>query len=315
MSGRKCSKFQLRQEREQKLRLIQNLGNLHAEITGLKQHCASLLKNASAGLRSTFANEVRGAERWLNETSIPDVSGLDMEAALDLINKTNAQLENTAAEGRKLQELLTVTFTQKADELGQRLTKRLAEVERLYISRRQLLQDWFGEEGTQVYQRDLREAQRLLDSERYAELEQSLAQSEKEITAQSRSAAEQEEKHQKRIYLRDALRQVCAQMGFEEVVKPHFEREGERGSNIIFMVDTFDQGEIKFTLALDSITSDSGLEDKWCPTEFGKLSEHLEAEFGIQTQFRTADGEPLSDLIQKGELHPPYGVRQGEMRK
>jgi len=37
MSGRKCSEFRLQREREEKLRLLQTLNNLHVEVNALKE--------------------------------------------------------------------------------------------------------------------------------------------------------------------------------------------------------------------------------------------------------------------------------------
>ena len=73
MSGRKCSEFQLQQEREEKLRLLQNLSNLHAEVNGLKAHAATQLEGASEGLRTTFVSEVARAKSWLSQGGLPDI--------------------------------------------------------------------------------------------------------------------------------------------------------------------------------------------------------------------------------------------------
>ncbi|MBM3239023.1 hypothetical protein FJZ31_22245 [Candidatus Poribacteria bacterium] len=305
MSGRKCSKFRLQREREEKLRLLQTLNNLHAEVNALKERLATVLADASEGLRSTFVKEVKDTQQWLNRLNLPDISRLSMDTDLAALNPVREQLEQAVAHGRRFQETLTVAFTKKADEMGQRLAKRLAEVERFYLSRQQLLRLWFEEEQTRQGEQKLRESHRLLDEERYAALEQMLAEIEKDIAAKVKFADEQENKHQKRLYLLKALRQVCAEMGFEEVSKPRYEQEGDRGSRILLTVDTLDRGRIAFTLSLDGISSFSEIADDRCFEEFGQLSQYLEEEFGIETKFRLAEGEPAPKLKQKGELDLP----------
>jgi len=76
MSGRKCSEFRLQQGREEKLRLLQDLRSLQAEVETLKQRTTALLDSASAGLRATFATEVQYVQRWLDRLTVPDLRDL-----------------------------------------------------------------------------------------------------------------------------------------------------------------------------------------------------------------------------------------------
>jgi hypothetical protein len=94
-------------------------------------------------------------------------------------------------------------------------------------------------------------------------------------------------------------------MGFQEVTPPHLEHEGDRGSRILYTVDTVDRGRISFSLTLEKISTFSEIADDRCFEEFGQISQYLEEAFGIQTSFRLADGEPLPRLRQKGELDLP----------
>jgi hypothetical protein len=181
MSGRKCSEFRLQREREEKLRLIQNLGNLHAEVNGLKERVTTALNSASEGLRTTFAEEVRHAQRWLDTLALPDIDGLGMDTDLTTLRATQSALEKAAALGREMQERLTVTFTQKADAIGQHLARRLAAVERKYIGRQQLLRLWCAENQMQRWERSLQETRELLKTEHYTTLEPLLETMEREI--------------------------------------------------------------------------------------------------------------------------------------
>jgi hypothetical protein len=134
MSGRKCSEFRLQRERKEKLRLLQSLGNLHTEVQGLQERLTTMLNNASEGLRTTFAEDIQQAQRWLAQVVLPDIHALGMDTDIGKLRNVQTALEQITAEGRQIQKQLTVTFTQKADEMGQRLTERLADVERNYLS-------------------------------------------------------------------------------------------------------------------------------------------------------------------------------------
>jgi hypothetical protein len=308
MSGRKCSEFQLQQERTEKLRLLQSLTSLHAEVQSLKERTATLLDTVSGGVRASFPNEVHSAQQWLSQIDFPDIKGFGMDTNSVTLRTTNSKLEQAAVQGRQARETLTIAFTQKADELGRRLAGRLAEVERIFISRQQLLRLWCDEAQTQRWERTLQEARQLLDTERYPTLAPLLDALAQELRAQGQRAEEQEDKHQKRLYLLKALRQVCAEMGFQEVSDVRRERAGDRSSSIFLTVDTMDRGQIDFTLSLDQISTFAGIDDNYCFAEFGKLSRALEEEFGVQTQFRPVDGTPAPQLIRKGEMDLPDGA-------
>lgn len=148
MSGRKCSEFRLQREREEKPRMLQSLGNLHAEVTGLKARIKTLREGISEGLRTTFAADMQQAQRWLAQVAPPDIQALGMDTEVARLQTTQAALEQVASQGRQMQERLTVTLTQRADDMGRRLAQRLAEVEQRYIGRQQLLALWCGEEHT-----------------------------------------------------------------------------------------------------------------------------------------------------------------------
>jgi hypothetical protein len=270
MSGRKCSEFQLQQERTERLRLLQSLTNLHAEVQSLKERTAILLNDVSQGVRMSFVDEVKHAQGWLNQLDLPNIKGMGMDSNVATLRTVHSKLEQVVFQGRQARETLTIAFTQKADELGRRLAGRLAEVERTYISRQQLLRLWCEEKDTQRWERTLQEAQQLLDNERYSTLAQLLDALAQELLAQGQWAEDQEDKHQKRLYLLKGLRQVCAEIGFQEVADVRYEREGDRRSSILFTVDTLNRGQIDFTLSLDQISTFAGIDDNYCFAEFGK---------------------------------------------
>ncbi|MBN1483853.1 MAG: hypothetical protein JXA37_03960 [Chloroflexia bacterium] len=305
MSGYKYSSYRLARERAQRMELLQTIRTDHAAVEGLQQRVGELLQETSAGLQETFAAETEQARRWLEQLELPELRRLNMRSDLGLLRQVRSTLAGTAARGREAQRALRQAYTQKADELGQRLAGLLAELEGAYAGRRELLGFWYAGDVLAALAGQLQEASRLLEGERYGELEALLENVQVELEQRAAWAEGEEEKHQKRLYLLQALRQVCADMGFVEVSAPRFEEEGQRGSRILLTVDTVDRGQIAFTLSLEGISSFSEIADDHCFEEFGQISEYLEQEFGIQTQFHTQDGEPIPRLLRKGELDLP----------
>jgi hypothetical protein len=310
MSGRKYSDFQLRREREQKLRLVQGTAHSYAEAQALVGRITATLGSASDGLRSTFPHETKKANEWLQNLRLGKLRGYDTESDLSRLREAKTRLDRIVTSGREIQTTLLVAFTQKADVIGKRLAKHLAETEQLYLHHEALLRLWFGEPQTKAWSETLQAARHLSDNEQYPEAERIITALRQQFTDKGVYAETQENKHQKRLYLLKAIRQVCADMGFKEMSPPRYEYEEDRGSRIVLKVDTLDRGHIEFMLSLDSISSWSELSEGRCFEEFGQLSQFLESEFGIQTQFKMADCAPVPKLKQKGELHLPSDTAQ-----
>ena len=305
MSGIKVSNYQLQREREEKLRLVGSVSSAHSEVKGLRARVAELVGSASPGLRATFATQVAQAQAWLDGLDLPELRGLGMNATNDALSAAQNQLRRAAAEGRRFQEALTVAFTEKADEMARGLARRLAEVEQLFLKAQELLRLWRRQEELAAWEQAFQEMRRLLAREQYAQLEPALSALERELAAAAKSAEEREHQHQKRLYLLKSLRQVCAELGFQEVAEPRYEREGERASAIRFTVDTVDRGRIAFTLTLEGISSDSPVAGHHCGDEFEAIAKFLEEQFGIETNFKMADGSPLPHLKHRGEKDLP----------
>ena len=88
-------------------------------------------------------------------------------------------------------------------------------------------------------------------------------------------------------------------MGFDEV--GHLVEGTGKSNRIIYTIDTFSQGKIKFCLSLDSIDADSGIVDNHCMSEFDKVSESLQKNFGVQTQFKRVHEQTVPIKIRQGE--------------
>jgi len=302
MSGRKFSEVQLQQQRQEKLDILQTLDSLRTETTALCQQLDTMTKSQSAGLRATFSQEINAAQQWLTEAHPAEGHNYNVDSTLTEIKNAHAHQASVTAAGREYLESLQLALTQKADAMGQALAKQLAAANQQLLEQRHVLQLWCGEAAITTWQQSLARANELLETEHYGTLQTQLTELQGELSEKGRWSSAQEEKHQRRLYLLKALRQVSAELGFEEQVGgPQFEKNGDRGSRILLSVDTHDQGRIDFHLTLDGLASFSEMGEDRCPVEFGTLSQQLEEEFGVHTRFRPVDGSAAPVLRQKGE--------------
>lgn len=108
-------------------------------------------------------------------------------------------------------------------------------------------------------------------------------------------ANEKDKLHQRRLYVIQGLREVCASLGFREMDEPHYKDKDNAYSHVTQNFDTLNLGTITFQVALEgNIESSSGITVDKCDDEFSKVSELLKEQFGIETAFkRIEEGEPI----------------------
>lgn len=309
MSGVKVSRVDMEADTRRRLALVADLEEAHRQAQALHAHMENALADASEGLRSSFPEEIRRAEDWLNADK-REISDIDMNTTASALQSGVSQSQADVARGRQVQEALTIALTQKADAIGRQMAQRLAAVEGALLERLELLKLWFGEVQTQVWQQQVEEARELLEQEQYPRSTSQLDRVGCELVEKADFAARQESKHQQRLYLLKGLRHVCAEMGFREIEAPHYEKRSDRGSALLYTVDTLDRGKISFYLTLDGIRTVSEIRDGLCAEEFDQVSSYLEDQFGITTEFRMENGEPLPRLKQHGEKDEPTGASQ-----
>mgnify|MGYP003701862277 CR=1 FL=1 len=307
MSGKKYSAVQLQRERQEKLKLRQHLDSLETEKVALYQQLDDTKNNMSDGLRATFSQEVNAAQQWLAKARSATDPYYDYGADSELSDLKIAydRKRQVTATGRGHLKSLQLTLTQKADAMGQALAKQVADANQQLLQQQHVLQLWCGDNSMSAWQQTLAHANQLLATEHYGTLQKLLTQLQKELKEKGDWASAQEEKHQRRLYLLKALRQVAAELGFAELDTPTFENNDDRGSRILLSVDTYNQGHIDFYLTLEGLASFSEMGQERCPVEFGTLSQQLEEQFGVQTCFNSVEGSPEQALRQKGEKELP----------
>lgn len=303
MSGYKRSNVALDMEREKKLRLLTEMGNARRQLEWLAAKIAETLDRAPGGIKETFDREAKQAAAWRGAEARSRTEVYSMATDIRTLTSSLSSLSALIDKGHATMSALAVSFTQKADALEKGLLSQFSQIESTYHAHKGLLDTWFGQEASSQYQASLSRAEQMLAKLQLSALGDHLKKAETDLTSRIQEATELEHKHQKRLYVLKALRQVCAEMGFEES-EPEYERDGKR-NRIIYEVDTLDRGRIRFFLSLDTIATQSGIAEDRCLDEFDKLSHHLQEEFGVKTKFRGEGDRQDPKLIQKGELDLP----------
>ncbi|MFZ4398051.1 MAG: hypothetical protein ACOYOU_20755, partial [Kiritimatiellia bacterium] len=159
------------------------------------------------------------------------------------------------------------------------------------------------------WEASLEETRQTLRREEYTRLPQMLARLDQEIRSRTQFAQEQEQKHSKRLYVLNAINKVCLDRGFQRVSGPVFVNEHDRGSALIMTFDTVAKGLIEFTLALDSIHTESEMGEGRCFEEFASLSASLDELFDVKTAFRRIGDESQPVLKEAKGLGQQSGQR------
>lgn len=301
-----ASEKEAEQVRQQQAR---QLLSTRREVESCAFSLRQILQSASEGLRETFTGETQSGQQWLEkeQTAREAMMAIGENAGTEQLRTATERLQALLIEGQKVIDDVQHAYTQIAGELRTKTEKQVATVETLFNGGRELLELWFGGQALEQMQAKLQAVQETLKAERLRKVEVPCQALQEDLRGKLRHAEEQEARHQRRMYLLKALRQVCADLGFGETLPPRYEREGDRGSRIILTVDTYNRGEVTFYLSLESIETDSCISEVYCDEEFDRLSTQLAEQFGVQTKFRRKDGETPPRLIRKGEKEEPGG--------
>jgi hypothetical protein len=307
MSEYKYSSIAVEQEKAEKLKLLGSIASGDSQLGGLTAKLQQTLKETPEGIKATFSRVVDEASRWLTEAKGYDTGELGMNTAVGTLRQTESRLNDLVARGQG--QLVTVidTFTKKADSMQKELVTRLAQLEAIYSGHEKTIEIWLGHDAAERFGNSLADAKQDLEGQRLRQLNRKLEESGGMIDAAIAEAEGMAEKHQRRVYVLKALRHVCKEMGFEES-EPHYENEQDKRSRIVYEVDTLDKGKIRFSISLDKIDAFSGIQRGICLEEFDGLSNQLQKEFGVRTEFKVEGERPDEKLIKKGERDLPEGA-------
>lgn len=93
-------------------------------------------------------------------------------------------------------------------------------------------------------------------------------------------------KHQRRIYLYNAVKAVCEELNFAQRKKPFFLDPNDAYSPMQLEFDTRGKGILSFTFPLEGeIHSESAFPSQECQREFEPFSKWLNQDYGVSTNF------------------------------
>ena len=308
MSGEKYSEYRLRRERAERLQLEQRIGSLQAECQALQARAFEMVAGVSEGLRTTFSAEVQQAQRWLDTCEASDLGKPAGEPGLDGLRAAQQQLDRALSQGREVLQTLTVALTQKADELGRRLAGRLARVEQAALARQTADRAVVWPAGNRSNRTRYcrcsnapggRAIHRLGAGGVDTGFPAGRARQARRATGGEAPETAVSAEGTATDMPGDAIRggKAC----------PASRRQDDRGAPMVYEVDTFDRGKITFRLTLERISTFAEVAEDRCFEEFDAISEFLEENFGIETEFQMADGSPRPIGRKKGEKDEPTG--------
>ena len=307
MSGLTASEIALRKEKAEKLKSIGKIAEMRRKLAGLSSTLKSTLQETPQGVKTTFEKEVAAGLSWIQRLEQMEIPNFTMDSNLGAINEELAALENHFEIGHSTFDVLTGSLTQKADALEKSHYSSLAQLKCTYAGCQESIKTWFEIDTVNKIENLLIKTGDFLRQKQLSQAGSCLTEIESTVSSKIQEAQELEYKHQKRLYVLKALRQVCTEMGFEES-EPSFEKPGNR-NRIVYEVDTFSQGKIRFFLTLEGISSHSNIVQSRCLDEFDKLSASLDEEFGVKTKFKILGEIPRERLIRKGEIDLPEGTQ------
>jgi hypothetical protein len=275
------------------------------KLTSLREDGQKYLKT----LTKNFTKDADNLERSIIDEMIDlnakfeaNKEPLNKWAGLDSVNKVAKDLvelercikDKKLKDAANLKDRTTEYLNNQINSIN-----KFSTVFNQYEQENTLLKPWFDEEMRTI-DKKFEDSKLLLKQGKYADLARNITEIQKDLDAKITDAKDLDEKDQKRKYVLESLKKVCNSMGFEEVGTSI---EGKGKSNrVIYTIDTFSQGKIKFFLSLDSIDADSGIVDNHCLSEFDKVSESLQKNFGVETKFKRVNEKSGPVKIRKGEL-------------
>jgi hypothetical protein len=276
-------------------------GKMHSQ-QDQGQHYLRLLTKQFTKDADDMAKSAIGDLLELNTKFEENKDSISKWAGLDEVNKIAKDL--TEAE-RCIRDKRLKDATSLKNRTGEYLNNQIKSIDKLsaifsqYEQEKELLKPWFDDE-MKGFDKKFADFKIVLRQRKYEDLNKFLSEMQKHLTVKINEAKELDEKEQKRQYVLESLKKVCSSMGFDDV---ETKNEGTgKSSRIVYTIDTFSQGKIKFCLSLDSIDADSGIVDNHCMSEFDKVSESLQKNFGVQTKFKRIHEETGPKKMRTGTV-------------
>ncbi|MEN3039242.1 MAG: hypothetical protein ABDI07_08865 [Candidatus Kryptonium sp.] len=306
MSGVKYSGIQLEQERKDRQEALAKINAIMSNIIALKNHITDMLKEIPDGVKDSFPEEISKINKFLTKT-LPEFSKELNSAELNKIVETLLSINNEGNEAiSQLVEIKEVKREKKAKELIKNLEALKSEIKAM----EELFKKWKPDEF-RIMSEHLNELRLLVEKGEFIKVEDEIKSFKNNISQKKEEVLNLQAQDEQRWYVVEALRKVCMEMGWGEVKEPSLEDSNNPASPIIYIVQTYYAGEMRFYLTLEGIKVNSPIstEEQACYKEFGKLSEELK-NFGIITKFESIERSEEPKLTQKSERDLPDSAEE-----
>lgn len=302
MSGLKYSRIELEKEKKARQEALARIKELQSTIAAIREKMASLLTQIPEGVKKAFTKEVASVKGWQSQ-ALPAPSD---EMNSSQLKTKQAKLQQIIETGEQLLFQLLDIKERRREEKARALIKDVDQLDTKLKSSEILIKKWMPGEF-EKYQDSLNQLIQLIDRGDFIDAETKIQAVQKEIDVLKNSVETLEYQNNQRHIVLDALRKVCKDMGWAETSEPHLEDPKNLSSPLIFEVNTYSSGKMKFYLTLTEIRVDSPFSttDNFCIRQFDNVSEKLK-NFGVNTKFERVD-QPDEEpkLIQRGELGLP----------
>lgn len=312
MSGLKCSQIEIERERRAQQEALRNIRTKINRIKALQEKVKLMISELPAGVKQSFENDLAGVKNWLN-LIIPKPS---QKMTINELNKIIEELEKISLEGENALSTIIEIKEIKRDAKAKELLKEQERLQSEFISIKELIINWFPNEYESL-ERKFNTNISLIEAGNFIKVNDMLNDIKLNINRLHHQCNSLEAKNNQRYFVLEALKRACSRMGWDEVKEPVLEEKDNPQSALIYEVQTYYAGKMKFRLTLDNINVDSPISkvEDHCYKDFDKLSETLK-EFGVMTKFTSL--QPLEEdpkLIRKGELDLPDDYEELENQK
>lgn len=253
---------------------------VHVKAQVLPERPADTTDEALSGLKASADRLASEAAQLASRVEVVSAELIALEESDAVAAQVRAAARRAADEIVRSRDLLERWSPKLSDELSAEADELVSQVDSA-----------LREQG------DAREFLEAIVSRDAAGLQEKV---EREIAA----AEDLQDRQARRVYVLKALRSVCGDLGFQECEAPKYEG-GDRRKGLVVSFDTRGKGIVSFRLTLDAhIETDSGMDHRYCASDFGMLSEALDSEFGMQAQFTDLgdDERPIGKTFRADEL-------------
>ncbi len=309
MSGLKYSTVEILREIKMRQEALTRIKILKSSIQTINNKIDKILREIPKGVKDSFSKDIEKIKEW-QSSSLPSESEGMRSSQLSEIEK---RLKAYQEEGKALANLLLDIKERRRGEKERELVKELERIEAEVSGMENLLKKWKPDK-LDIFRKFIAEIFPMIEKGDFVKAEERIEEVEREITKMKEECESLEIYDNERKFILDKLRIVCRDMGWDEIGEPHLEKVDNPGSPLIYEVNTYSSGIMKFYLTLKGIKVDSPFspEKDFCYKQFDSLSEKLK-DFGVQTKFeRLSSPEEEPSLIRKGELDLP---EEGEERE